>query len=251
MPGDDVTGTTKSKEVSQKLTPKELQFCSYVDQIFRITGELPTFERCKNSLGFVNRSEYDRMWNSRSVRTYLQGIGVDVERATNNSDVLTPIQLLVINTLLDFNDPRPDHKKLKDLQVPTKTFSAWKRDPAFKAYLRKRVELIVGDDTDEIDRSLFERARDGDIQAIKYFNEVTGRYRPAVDGAGNRLADVQFLILKVQEILLRNLQNQPELLRTIAAELEALANNASVGETVLSPLPSSIITSTVNVIEQG
>lgn len=211
----------------EPLSPKQLQFCSYVEQVYRLRGEIPTYEAVRETLGFNTRSEYDRMWGDKRVRTYLSGIGIDVERITaNTGDVLTPLQLLTINTLLDYNDPRPDHKKLKELGVSSKQFQIWKSDPAFAAYLRARVDKIIGGEQDEVDRALFERARDGDVTAIKYLNELTGKYRPA-DARGG--IDLQFFILKIQEVLTRNLNDQPELLTRIGLELESISNQVASG----------------------
>lgn len=172
------------------------------------------------------------MWGSPKCRTYLSALGIDIERVLSTSDALTPIQLLLINSLLDFNDPKPDHKKIKELGISSRTYSAWRRDPAFIAYLKKRVETIVDGDDDEISRSLFERARDGDITAIKFYMEVTGKYRPATVG---QTQDLRYILLRIQEVLLRNLQGHPELMQRIGLELESISNevvvHAPVGET--------------------
>jgi hypothetical protein len=165
------------------------------------------------------------MWGSQKCRAYLSGVGIDVERVLSTSDALLPIQLLLINSLLDFNDPKPDHKKIKELGISSRTYSAWRRDPAFLSYLKKRVEGIVGEDDDEISRSLFERARDGDITAIKFYYEITGKYRP--QSAGQQ-QDFRYLILRVQEVLLRNLQGYPELMQKIGLELENISNEVVV-----------------------
>jgi hypothetical protein len=164
-----------------------------------------------------------RLWNSSKIRDYLQKKGIEVDRL--NGNVLTPLQLLAINTLLDYNDDRPDKKKLADLSINTRTFTAWKADPGFQNYLAARVEKLVGNNFDEVDRALFDAARMGDLPAIKYINEFTGRYRPSTNDA----VDVNYVVVKIQEILLKHLVNHPDILQNISSELSLLTTGTPVG----------------------
>lgn len=203
------------------MTPKQLEFCSYLEQVYRVTGELPSAELVKEKLGLVTDREYKSFWESPDVRDYLRGIGIDVERLLAGvSEVLTPQQLLAINTLLDVNDTRPDHRKLQQLGISGRTWDSWKSDPNFAAYYRARIERLTSQ-SEEVERTLFERARDGDTTAIKFFYEVTGKYRPQ---DSRQAADFRFLLLRVIEVVTRHLQNDPEKLHAIGLELEALAN---------------------------
>jgi hypothetical protein len=218
------------------LTKNELEFCSYVEQIYRLHHVLPTFEQCSDAVG-ISRVEYERLWNNQKVARYLSGIGLDVERIRSATNVLTPIQLLTINTMLDYNDKRPDARKLKELNVSTKQWQAWRSDPAFADYIKARVENIVGGDTDEIDRALFDRARAGDISAIKYINEYTGRYRPQTEAG----FDPRLFLIKIQEIILRYVQDR-DTLQLIAKDLEQLAveSGSAHTTTVITQQPAAI-----------
>ena len=212
------------------MTPKELQFCSYIEQEFRVNGELPGYDKVADRLGLGSHNEYLKYWESKDVREYLSGVGLDVERIlAGTTEVLTPLQLLCINSLLDTNDKRTDQRKLKELGIKTKTWDQWKSDPAFAAYYAKRIAKLL-EGVEEIDRTLFERARDGDVSAIKFFNEVTGRYRPQI--AGNQSAgDFRLLIIRLTEVLTRHLADDPEKLHAIGLELEALADSAGLNDT--------------------
>jgi hypothetical protein len=202
-------------------TPKELEFATFIEQCFLADNELPPYEKVADKLGFASRKEFDKMWGNPKIRNYLKKVGIDVDRIIGGvSDVLTPIQLLTLNTLLDFNDPRPFHRKLQQLGVNSRDFAAWKRDPAFAVYYKKRIQGLV-DQSHEVDLALFERAIDGDITAIKFYNELTGRYRPQT--AGVEVANVKLLVLKLMEVITRKLQDQPELLYEIGLELEAIS----------------------------
>lgn len=235
--------TENGVEIAKQTTPmsdKELQFCSYLEQVFLLRSHIPTYEIVANALGLTGRDEYNDLLGNVRVRTYLKGIGLDLDSIQrDNRNALSPLQLLTINSLLDFNTPEPDHKKLKKLGVTGKQFAAWKSDPAFATYFKERIDKIFSEDTGEIDRALFERARDGDIAAIKFYNEITGRYRPA-NATGNTAVDISLILIRIQEILLRHLHQDPELLQVIGLELEAVANSAGLVYSSTKPVGRSI-----------
>jgi hypothetical protein len=188
-------------------------------------GEIPGSDAISSVTGLTN-SDITRCWNSTRVRAYFKTIGIELDRL--NGEVLTPIQLLLINQLLDFNDTRSDKKKIQDLRISTSTFAKWKADPGFQNYLAKRVEKLVGSNGDEVDRALFDAARSGDLQAIKYLNEYTGRYRQTTNDA----VDVNYIIVKVQEIILHHIKD-PKVLQAIGKELELLvARPAALSHTI-------------------
>lgn len=216
------------------LSENELKFCAYVSQIYKLYNELPTYELVERNLG-ISLNEYLRIWNSPKVKKYLKESGIDVDRVLTSTAVLTPLQLLAIDTMLDYNDKRSDARKLKELGINTKTWQSWRSDPAFSNYLKARVEKIVGSDTDEIDRALFDRARSGDISAIKYINEFTGRYRPAVGGVN---FDPRVFLIRIQEIILRYVTD-PQILENISRDFELLALESTSNYSNTHPSTSS------------
>jgi hypothetical protein len=208
------------------LSPKELDFATYIEQCFLKDGVLPSYENCRDHLDLASRREYDKFWGTPRVKDYLRAVGIDVDRVEGGkTGVLTPIQLLTLNTLLDFNDNRSFNRKLQQLGVNSRDFAAWKRDPAFALYYQERIAKLTAQ-SHEVDLALFERAIDGDVTAIKFYNELTGRYRPQT--ANSEVANFRILVLRVMEVLTRNLQDQPELLHRIGLELEAISS--SVGD---------------------
>jgi hypothetical protein len=218
------------EEKSEKIVPltvNQRHFCVFVEQIFRLHNQLPTADLLDSNdrgLGLHpvgERGYWARYYNDKRVQEYLKGVGVDIVKLMEKSNVVTPLQLLTINTLLDFNDKRSDSRKLKELGVATKDYQAWLSDPAFKAYFSDRVQKMLDlDAVQDVDRALYERAISGDTKAIQYFNEFTGRYRPADK---DKDIDVGLLIIRILETLQRHLGDQPDKLTMIARELESFA----------------------------
>ncbi len=71
--------------------------------------------------------------------------------------------------------------------------------------------------------ALVDRVRSGDVSAIKYFNELTGRYLPQ----RSNNVDVGLVLMRVVEILQKHISD-PELQEVIGQDLMQLALAASV-----------------------
>ena len=130
---------------------------------------------------------------------------------------LSAEQLAAANLLLDFSDNRSQAAKLKAIGVSTQRYTAWLRQPAFSGYLRERAEGLINNSQHEAHTSLLRAVQNGRMDAIKYYNEVTGRYNPKDQEAINLTA----ILVKVVEILQIHVK-EPEVLRAVAKELGEL-----------------------------
>lgn len=121
---------------------------------------------------------------------------------------LTPIQLLTANTMLDLVDQRSDRKKLADLNVTSKQYQAWLSDPKFSGYMAQRAESLINHGAQHNAMlALLDRVNAGDIQAIKYYHELIGRFQPntatnkELQEAYRVIADLQSLQVQIVEII--------------------------------------------------
>lgn len=116
---------------------------------------------------------------------------------------LQPLQLLVANTMLDLVDTRSQKKKLQDLGVSTMLYNLWLKDPIFQTFLQERAEAMLGENQHEAHLALLDKVRMGDMKAIQYYNEMTGRYAPASStNSGTTIAlDFKNLMIRVLEII--------------------------------------------------
>lgn len=218
---------TASQE--QPFKPEEVDFLTYMEQCWALNGALPTHDMCEKTLG-ISRARYERLWSDVRVQAYLEERGIPVQRYLNGQsapDVLSPLQLRTINTLLDFNDTRPDHKKLKDLGVGSAKFQAWKKDPVFAAYLRQRGENLFGENLDEVHRAVLDSARSGDLNAAKTIYKITGYF----DDQQN-VIDANALITSILEILQKRI-NDPALLGAISQDMLALSQQVNRARPIL------------------
>lgn len=216
----------KMELTEEELTPWEDKLVDLLEQYWLIHGRVPSRQQAAE-LG-LDPNKYMAAFSNRTFREELSNRGLGIEDPDDPKLVswaLTPLQLAVANTMLDLADNRSRKRKLSQLGVSTQQYQAWLRDPAFQGYLASRSEILLKDNKHEAHAALLDRVRTGDITAIKYYNELTGRYIPASSRAAS--IDPMEIIERVIEILQMNIQDK-QLLAKIGQELLGLMGRAAV-----------------------
>ncbi len=228
------------------LTDEEYDFLNFLEQKWFEYGAVPT--RDKLSEEGVDPKFFDSCFSKPEFRDAVLSRGISLRgldatvvydkkgrprnpgRTKNDWKklMLSEAQLAAANVILDTTDTRSQKKKLTDLGISTATWQSWLRDPAFQHYLRVRSENALHDNQHEAHLALVDRVKTGDINAIKYFNELTGRYVPQVNNkaVAKEVAhnfDMEFLV-KILEIIQKFVQDS-SLQRLIADEMLKLAEN--------------------------
>ena len=195
---------------SDSMTEFDLQIVTFLDQQYQLTGQLLSADKALKDFG-IPVGEFKKTLAKESVKNALTERGIVFERFNTDwtAKSLTPVQLLVANALLDLTDTRSQKKKLQDLGVATVTYNAWLRDPVFKDYLHFRAEQLIKDNRHEVDTALLDRVRAGDLKAISYYNEFTGRF---VQQSRTQSANIDIggIIVKILEIIDEVVTSGPE-----------------------------------------
>jgi hypothetical protein len=173
-------------------------------------------------------TQYNKAIKKAVVRDALIERGVVFERLSDDkwiSKSLTPLQLLLANSLLDLNDTRTNKKKCQDLGIPTGKYNSWIKDPVFQDYLQKRARQLIGDNKHEADLALLDKVRSGDMKAISLYYEFTGQFTPASKTQSGNV-DIQAILVKIIEIINEEV-NDPKEILAISTRLRSLigANN--------------------------
>lgn len=121
----------------------------------------------------------------------------------------------ILNTL----DKRPIAAKLKELGVSTTKWNALLNNKMNKAYYESRLNAMFKDTEMSAKMGLIRNVESGDLAAIKYFNEVSGVYRPNQE----ILLNLGVIIGKIMEILASQVDSQ--VLLQIADSIENLMEN--------------------------
>jgi hypothetical protein len=210
-------------EVAKPLNPKEYELLAYLEQEYLLHGAVPTKDSTLLA-GVATSQLYDKSLKSASFRHAMLNRGITLRGLDGNAGggILTEEQLVAANTMLDLTDNRSRKKKLMDLSVSSAKWEGWLRDPVFQSYIRTRAENILGDNIHESHLALVDRVKTGDINAIKYFNEITGRYVP---NASDK-ADVNAVLMMVLEVIQRHVRD-PASLSAIGDELVAIGKQSN------------------------
>lgn len=211
------------------LTDAEHEFLNFIEQEYLLHGGVPTAASCIER-DIVSEAFYRRCFRKADFRHALAVRGITLRGLDGpDSGKLTEEQLVAANTMLDLADNRSRKKKLNELGVPTAKWEAWLRDPVFQNYLRTRSEAMLGDNLHEAHLALVDRVRSGDVPAIKYFNELTGRYNPNVSDK----ADVNSVIMMIVEVIQRHVTD-PKLLHAIADDITLIAGGVNATQRSMS-----------------
>jgi len=203
-----------------ELTSLDGKFVDLLEQYWLIHGKVPTQDEI-SELG-IDPELYKRCMRNRPFRKKLlaRGVGIeDLDDPKLTDWALSEKQFAAANIMLDLLDNRARKRKLSDLNISTQEWAAWERDPNFQNYIRQRSEVMLKDNLHEAHAALLDRVRMGDINAVKLFYELTGRYIPAASRAGT--IDPMELLGKVIQVLQIHIKDN-ELLATIGEELIGL-----------------------------
>jgi hypothetical protein len=220
------------------LNRDEYELLSFIEQSWLRSGAVPSKERCEQ-IGF-NGALYKGCFKNREFLDACEERGIVINKTVGGTlvpvggdvpanSVLTAEQLAVANAMLDLQDTRSQKKKLQDLEVSTAKYNAWLRDGAFQTYLRERAEALLGDGLPEAHMALLDRVRSGDVNAMKFYYEMTGRYVP--QSAKGTNIDVMALMTSVVEVIQRHVHD-PKVQVAISDDLLALARASAMAQGV-------------------
>lgn len=153
---------------------------------------------------------------------------------TDDFTGITPEQSAAVAILTNPADRRDFGKKLKSAGISYHVYRAWMRQPYFKDYMEKVSEQMLQDNISTVHSALTNRALQGDVPAVKFFYELTGRYNPAQQ----EVVQVKAVLSQVLEIIQRRVTD-PNVLNEIANDFTMLAvGSGSFGGTTYKPAAS-------------
>ena len=182
------------------------EFINYVEQQFHLTGSVPDHETAASHLN-TSTQQIGIWYANPTVRSNLGRRGIDVLEHRHN---LNPAQLTAAMLATSVTDRRMLNRKLKEAGILPSQFDAWLKLPKFQRFLTERASTNLSGSVPLAENALSQAAANGDLRAVQFLMEVTGRYRPnnsdkvnlevmlvriseIVSSAINRLVDDQFL----------------------------------------------------------
>jgi hypothetical protein len=151
---------------------------------------------------------------------------------TTSTNGLSPQQSILLSLLTNPADRRPLNARLKAVGINYHTYRNWLRNPLFANAINREAETTLQAHTGDVLTQLTSKAVGGDLNAIKFHLEVSGRHDPN----GNKGPDAQVIVARVLEIIMRRVKD-PLTLKEISGDLELLA----LGDAVSAPQPHSVV----------
>jgi len=136
-----------------------------------------------------------------------------------NDSKYDPLFVLACQKICDQSSTKSFGARMKDLKplgISEATWTSWMNIPSYFEYAQKMVKKQL-ETVSEINaaNSLSHLIQKEDLQAIKYYHELTGRFKPA---QSENNMNLQFMIITLLEILVKHVD--ASIIDTIATELE-------------------------------
>lgn len=196
----------------QTLTEIERKLIAFCEQKWFLTGTLPTPETLREKFD-LSAKQINGILNNELVQQSFEGRGIPTIQGRD----LTPTQILVLNAIINPSETRSERKILSDAGITAATMAGWRRDPRVQEYLLQRTEQLLGASIPDAHLALVDKVRAGDMSALKFYYEITGRYT-----GQNAGMDPRTLLEQVFGIIARYVKD-PQVLMGISTEFMALA----------------------------
>lgn len=109
--------------------------------------------------------------------SFIRGLfnrGISLPDAKSRDNLSQP-QMAAILVVADINDRRSIPAKLKSMGISTQTWQGWMQDKKFKEFLHNLTSRTFEDSLHLAQQGLLNGIEKGDVAAIKYWHELTGR----------------------------------------------------------------------------
>ncbi len=180
----------------------------------------------------LTREEVELVWQTSKFQRSLQDRGI----ATTKNPNLTLRQETFLQTYLNPMNLKPPQIIAKQLKISIPELDGWMRQKHFAEAMSAKSEENLRKFLPLADQALGQLVQSGDMKAITYVNQMTGRFDPNA----RQSIDIVALLLAVQDIVLKHVRD-PITKRNIARELMAMAQGQHSSTVIPEPMPDAIM----------
>lgn len=179
----------------------------------------------------LNKDDVELVWQSSKFQRALADRGI---KTTANPN-LTLRQENFLQAYLNPMNLLTPQVLAKRMKISLNEIDGWMRQKEFAAAMAAKSEDNLKKYLPMADAALGQLVQQGDMKAITFINQMTGRFDP--NAKAN--IDIPALLMQVQDIILRHVLD-PVVKRNIARELIALASGQSHFAALPEPASNSI-----------
>lgn len=186
----------------------------------------------------LTKSDVELVWSTSKFRKALEDRGI---RTTKNPN-LTLAQEMLLQAYLSPLNLKPIQTIAKQLKIPTTQLDGWLRQKEFAAAMSAKSEENLKTYIPMADKALGDLVQQGDMKAIQFLNQLTGRFDPNA----KQNIDLPAILMQVQDIILRHVTDGATK-RNIARELIALATGQSHFAALPEPVSIEVETDVITI----
>lgn len=201
----------------QKESEMRKDLLGFIEQFYNEEGKLPQKKDFEANFNKDHLPPDEDEWQDflLSIQSPLQARGIPAYELPEH--LLHPHFVLAVSLICDVMDKRSDQAKLKEAGITTKQFKSFLRQEKYSTYYDKCVQEIFGKATrTKAKLNVAKLVDQGDLSAIKYFEERENIYRPQRETDLNQVL-LMFLTVTM-EILGKHVN--PDVLQKVAIEFQ-------------------------------
>jgi len=180
----------------------------------------------------LEMEQIELVWQASKFQRSLQDRGI----ATTKNPNLTLRQEMFLQAYLNPMNMKPPQTVAKQQKISIPELDGWMRQKHFAEAMSAKSEENLRKFLPLADQALGQLVQQGDMKAITFVNQMTGRFDPNRSQA----VDVVALLLAVQDIVLKHVRD-PITKRNIGRELMAMAQGNSSATVIPEPMPDDIM----------
>lgn len=203
------------------LSTEQLEVIAYIEEYWHRNSRFPPVGQIEK-----NYPEFDLV-NSLTHETFRLALHNRGIKAPSVGDAvgLTPEQVAAIVTVINIEDKRPRHVKLKELGITPARWAGWLKQVEFKEFLHDMSQTQFDDVLHIAHEGLLKAVDRGDTNAVKLYMELTGRHTPVTETQQN----LKLILARVVESIQRHVKD-PVLLQAIANDFELIMRGERISE---------------------
>lgn len=175
----------------------------------------------------LKKESIEAIWGTPKLQKALESRGISTTRNPN----LTLRQEMFLQAYVNPMNLKTPQVLAKQMKITTMELDGWLRQKEFAKAMSTKAQENLEKYIPMADQALGQLVQSGDMKAITFLNQLTGRFD--ANRAGG--VDIMSLMMQVQDVILRHVR-EPEVKRNIARELIAIAN----GQSPMAALPEPV-----------
>lgn len=204
--------------IKNALSGPEKSLINYYELQWALRSHVPTIDECVQQLN-LKHVEINYMLTRKPVVQALEKRGIPWRQHSQVD--LTPTQVAVAITMMNFADTRSNADKLDQMGVNPTQYQAWLKDPIFKNLIDNLADQNLNNIRPTAVGELTKKINEGDWNALKYYLDSTGEF------AGDTAPQSEQLIRMIIEIIQRHIKD-PSVIMAIAADIKAASQNRTL-----------------------